>query len=325
MIKALPLLLTGLLVIGCANQSPVANQVEIQEVAQATPTAQPTNTVTSLPTNTPPPTNTPAPPTPTSTSTNTPLPPSPTLTSTSTSTPADTPLPPTATPVPTNTPIPPTPTPNAAELLAQAQAFLDVGNLAEALAGVQTALQQQPDLAEAYKVLGLIYTQQGDLERGIQALEYYLQLVPNGLDNPEVQAELQRLRHKLASAQFGEVPAGKALFVFINYSGEQWNVDVGPYFIEVPPKPVDRDTFFVTQAIDPGSYTWAAISPGGGKRAEDAAGNRAFDFTVAAGEIKIACVGSGSTDIGTGNDSLLGGISFTKERSSYSRIGLCGN
>ncbi|MFN8454755.1 MAG: tetratricopeptide repeat protein [Anaerolineae bacterium] len=193
----------------------------------------------------------------------------------------------------------------------------------DALVEIQAALQLQPDLAEAYKLLGLIYKQQGDLERGIKALAYYLTLLPTAGDQAEIQAEIKQMQNQLASKQYGEIPAGKALFVFINYTGDQWNVDVGPYFIEVPPKPVDQDIFFIAKVIDPGSYTWTAIAPGGGKRAEDASGHRAFDFTVAAGETKIACVGSGSRDVESAKLIHSGGFWANRQDTSYTSVGIC--
>lgn len=335
MTKVLSLLLIAFLVISCTSQSTSNTPPKAQEVAQAATPKPATATSAPSPTNSPTPTDTPLPPTATPTSTHTPLPPTSTATSTSTSTPTatptstatptDTPVPPTATPTPTDTPVPPKPTPSAADHLGQAQAFFKTGDGASAITELQTALQQQPDLAEAYKLLGLIYNQQGNLEGGIKALEQYVQLATEANDKAEIQAQIQGMRDKLASKQFGEIPPGKALFVFINYSGDQWNVDVGPYFLEVPPKPVDKDIFFLTQAIEPGSYTWMASSPGGGSRAEDASGHGAFDFTVAAGEIKIACVGGGSTHIGSTDVTYPGGFARTAQDTSYTAVQLCGN
>lgn len=82
-----------------------------------------------------------------------------------------------------------------------------------------------------------------------------------------------------------EVPPGKALFVFYNFTGTDWNIDIGPYFLQVPAKPPSREYVFDTVAIDPGTYTWQAHSPGGGYYIVDSQGNRAFEFTVAAGDV----------------------------------------
>ena len=75
-----------------------------------------------------------------------------------------------------------------------------------------------------------------------------------------------------------------ALFVFKNYSGEDWDVDIGTYFLQVPVNSPDREYTYTTLVIEPGTYTWQAHSPGGGYYITDSNGNTAFEFTVAAGE-----------------------------------------
>jgi hypothetical protein len=325
MTKFLSPLLILLSITACTSSTPVKSQAEAEVVVQVT-VEQPTQTPKPSPTDTPPATNTPVPATAAPTVTPTPVIPTETPTSTSTPTttppPTETPVPPTETPIPTSTPVPPTPTPSAADHVAQAQLYYQAQNWAGSITELQAALQIQPDLAEAYKLLGFSFNQQGELEPAVQALEQYLQLVPEASDKAEIQAEIQRAKNSLASKQFGvDIPPGQALFVFINYTGQQWNVDVGPYFLEVPPKPVDQDLFFGTKILDPGSYTWKAISADGSSRAEDANRNRAFDFTIAAGEIKIACVGSGSHQVET-SEKIMSGVSI---EGSYTSVTLCGN
>ncbi|HRV91430.1 MAG TPA: SH3 domain-containing protein [Anaerolineae bacterium] len=82
-----------------------------------------------------------------------------------------------------------------------------------------------------------------------------------------------------------EVPPGKALFAFYNFTDTDWNIDIGPYFLQVPAKPPNREYVFDTVAIDPGTYTWQAHSPGGDYYIVDKNGNRAFEFTVATGDV----------------------------------------
>lgn len=314
------ILLIVLFLTGCMSQVASNTQSQNPEAAQVTtaeaPTSIPIPSTTPIPsTATPTATYTSVPPTETSTSTSTP---------TSTFTPTNTPIPPTDTPTPTYTPIPPTPTRSALDHLTQAQEYYQAKDWASSITELQIALQQQPDLGEAYKLLGFSYNQQGDFKLGAQALEQYLQLIPEAADKAEVQAELQRIKAKIISEQFGvEIPSGKALFVFLNYSGEAWNVDVGPYFLEVPPKPVDQDIFFVTKIIEPGSYTWTALAPNG-TRAVDINGNKAFDFSVGAGETKIACVGGGSGFTKASETIDLGFFGMTMDiDQSYNTITVC--
>ncbi len=113
-----------------------------------------------------------------------------------------------------------------------------------------------------------------------------MQLTPNAKDKAEVEADLQKLR-EMAAAKPGpqfDIPPGKALFYFANYSGEQWNVDIGPYFLEVPPNKPGQEYNLVTIVIEPGTYTWQAHSASAGYYITDGSGNKAFEFTVAASE-----------------------------------------
>jgi hypothetical protein len=82
-----------------------------------------------------------------------------------------------------------------------------------------------------------------------------------------------------------DVPAGKALFVFYNYTNIDWNLDVGPYFLAVPATQVGQEFTVSTVAIDPGTYTWQGKSPGGRYYIGGQSGNPAFTFSVALGEV----------------------------------------
>ena len=82
-----------------------------------------------------------------------------------------------------------------------------------------------------------------------------------------------------------DVPAGKALFVFYNYTGIDWNIDIGPYFLAVPANPAGQEFTTATIAIDPGTYIWQGKAPGGKYYIGGQGGNPAFQFTVAAGEV----------------------------------------
>ncbi len=82
-----------------------------------------------------------------------------------------------------------------------------------------------------------------------------------------------------------DVPPGKALFVFYNYTNVDWNIDVGPHLLKVPANQPGQEFALGTQVLDPGTYTWQALSPGGGYYIRDANGNKSFEFTVAAGDV----------------------------------------
>jgi hypothetical protein len=81
-----------------------------------------------------------------------------------------------------------------------------------------------------------------------------------------------------------DFPPDKALFVFYNYSGVDWNVDFGPYLLELPAKPPNEEYTVATIIIDPGTYMYQGHSPGGGYYMKNSQGGRDFEFTVAAGE-----------------------------------------
>jgi len=290
-----------------------------QAIAQATEAAQPTDTPTATPTNTPvPPTDTP-----TATATNTPTPTNtPTETSTPTETFTPTPLP-TDTPTNTPTPIPPTETPTTVPIdtatpepiseesssqaiepvgesaeqagiddvasahYERAVEYLNQENYSEAVAELQAVITLQPDVAEAYAMLGYAYAFSGQLELSLQTFEKYLSFEVDAEDRADVEAIMQEIRDLMAGgAPSGfDVPPGKALFVFTNYTDVAWNVDVGPHFLEVPGRGPNESEVVRTIELDPGTYTWKAHSPGGDYYITDENSNSAFEFTVAEGQV----------------------------------------
>lgn len=291
-----------LILTACASSTPTPNvEATVQAAVKATETSKPTSTpvpptATPVPpTNTPVPTDTPVPPTATPTATSTPtdtatptetaVPPTKTPTPTKVPTKTPTPAPPTATP----TPAPPTATPtvSADEYLQKGFEYYEKEQWDQAIAEFKKAIEVDPNSGIAYGGLGYSYVfGPKDYEAAIKALEKYLQLTPDAKDKAEVEADLQKLR-EMASAkpnpQF-DIPPGKSLFYFANYSGEQWNVDIGSYFLEVPPNKPGQEYNLVTIVIEPGTYTWQAHSASAGYYITDGSGNRAFEFTVAAGE-----------------------------------------
>jgi hypothetical protein len=89
-----------------------------------------------------------------------------------------------------------------------------------------------------------------------------------------------------------DIPPDKALFVFINYTDKDWNVDIigePSYFLAVPPNQSGQEYAIATIAIDPGTYIWKAGSPLG-FYIRDANGNTDFQFSVSAGEVHTARV-----------------------------------
>jgi len=89
-----------------------------------------------------------------------------------------------------------------------------------------------------------------------------------------------------ASSGF-DVPPGKALFVFYNYTHIDWNMDIGPYFLRVPANQPGQEYAVATTAIDPGTYTWQATSPGGEWFIKMGSGGAATEFTVAVGDVYV--------------------------------------
>ena len=149
-----------------------------------------------------------------------------------------------------------------------------------AIAEFQEAIQLDPELGLAYGFLGYSYALgSGDLEKAIEALEEYLPMVPEANDRAQVASDIQQMREALGQVPSGfEIPPGKALCVFTNYTNRDWDIDVGPYHLDLPAWQAGQAYPVDTVVLDPGTYTWHAHSPDGGD-------NVAFAFTVAAGEI----------------------------------------
>lgn len=316
-----------LIITACVGQPTAEPEATAQIVAQVTEITPPTNTP-APPTDTPTSTPSPVPPTNTPTPTETSVPP------TSTLTPTPTPIPPTDTPTPTETPmpsdtptpIPPTPTKSAADHFAQATANFQEDNWEATILELQSALTLQPDLGPAYKLLGLSHINQGELGVGLEALGVYLHLMPEAEDRAEIEARIEQLKDDVVAQQYGiEIPPGKAVFIMLNYTGNQWNVDIGSYYLEVAPKRFEQDEAVVASlSIDPGSYSWTAFSPTDGSIAADSGANRSFDFTVGAGELHIACLGGSSSEATSAEYSHYPGWGkFRNDSSTVKMIGLC--
>jgi hypothetical protein len=267
------------------------------EVA-TTPLAEVAATEAAPLTDTPiPPTDTPAPPT------ATPVPP------TNTPLPTATPVPPTPTPLPTATPVPPTPTsvpptntprraptPTAtpaisaaakAEVhLQQGSEYYDAEEYDQAIAEFQGAIQIDPEFAYAYLGLGYSYALGArDWAKAIEALETYLRLMPDAENRAQVEADIQEMRRIAGDPIAGiQIPEGKALFYFRNYTGQVWQIDIGPYFLEVPPRQADQEVNIGTIFVDPGNYTWSAHSLDN-YYLVDEHGNKAFEITLGPGDM----------------------------------------
>lgn len=292
------LLATGLYLVGCG---PSQTELDAEATAvvvnlAATQTAEaPTATLMPLP-----PTDTPQLPTDTPTtepSTDTPVPatntPRPTNTPTATHTPVppiDTPIPSTNTPAPTPVLASPTPAISQAEIhLERGVDYFKQEQFDQAINEFKEVTRLEPEFGLAFGFLGYSYAYgPREFELAIAALEKYLELTPNADDRAQVEKDIQTMQEALASqgpTRDFEVPPGKALFVFTNYTNVDWSIDVGPYHLDLPAWQEGQDYPVGTLAIDPGTYTWQAHSPGGGYYITDANGNHAFEFTAAAGEI----------------------------------------
>lgn len=188
---------------------------------------------------------TPVPPTATPKPTDTPAPAPPTATPK----PTDTPVPPTPTPKPTDTPVPPTATPKPTDTPAPPP----------------TPTPQPTDTPVPPPPTP----------------------EPQPTDTPVPQPPEPTPIPTEAVADwpfpFPPPPAGKALFYFVNYTDKTWTVDIGPYTLEAGVPPAGEKFKISTVVIDPGKYTWMAHDPLGWYIV-DQNHNKAFEFTIAAGE-----------------------------------------
>ena len=80
-------------------------------------------------------------------------------------------------------------------------------------------------------------------------------------------------------------PPGKALFVFYNYTGEDWNIDVGPHLLQVPATKPGEPYAVVTLELEPGTYTLMGSSPATGRQIHTMDGGLYIEFTVQAGDV----------------------------------------
>ncbi len=183
--------------------------------------------------------------------TNTPAPPAATPvppTNTPAPAPTDTPVPPTDTPVPpTDTPVPPTNTP--------------VPPTATSVPPTDTPVPPTDTPVPAPTETP----------------------VPAPTDTPEPPPTATEAPAAKSSGGF-DVPAGKAMFVVYNYSSYDLNIDVGPNLLKVPANQPGQEYAVATLVLDPGAYTFQIGLPGGGWL-QDSKGNKAFDFTVVAGDV----------------------------------------
>jgi len=280
------------MVSACAGTPTPDVEATAQAALAATQASQPTATPvppTNTPTPVPPPTDTPEPPT----ATSTPVPPT------------DTPEPPTATPAPTDTPEPPTATstptpeeptdtptptgPTAEEYFVKGLDYFDQKQWAEAIAEFEEAIRLDPEFGPAYLALGYSYAYgPQNFGKAAEMLQKYLQLNPDDTDRAEIEddiAQLQSLAAQPNPATEYNVPEGKALFVFVNYTGNNWIVDIGPYALEVARNVPPNESTTATQVLDPGTYTWQAHSVEDNFYLVDSNGNKGFEITLAAGQV----------------------------------------
>ena len=129
--------------------------------------------------------------------------------------------------------------PTAEEIFVKGLDYFDQEQWDEAIAEFEKAIRLDPEFSRAYVALGYSYAYgPKDFGKAAEMLEKYLQLNPDDTDRAEIEddiAQLQNLASRSASSAGYDVPEGKALFVFTNYSGDTWIVDIGSYTLEVPP------------------------------------------------------------------------------------------
>ncbi len=181
----------------------------------------------------------------------------------------------------TSTPMAATASP-AQSFYQQGSAFFEQQEWDQAIAQFQKALEADPAFVLAYMGLGYSYAGKAEYGPAIQNLEKYLELAPEAGNRAQVEAFLNQLQ----SPGF-DVPPGKALFVFYNYSDSVWNIDIGPHFLQVPAREPGQEYRVGTIAIDPGTYTWQGHTPDGDYYITGPDRNKAFEFTVEAGDAHL--------------------------------------
>lgn len=167
----------------------------------------------------------------------------------------------------------------------QGSEYYDAGEYDQAIAEFQEAIQLDPEFAYAYLGLGYSYALgPRDWAKATEALETYLRLMPDAENRAQVEADIQEM-HRLANDPIAgiQIPEGKALFYFRNYTGQVWQIDIGPYFLEVPPRQPDQEVNIGTIFVDPGNYTWSAHSLDN-YYLVDEHGNKAFEITLGPGD-----------------------------------------
>jgi protein O-mannosyl-transferase len=79
--------------------------------------------------------------------------------------------------------------------------YLKEGNAVEGLGYLEAARQKMPDFPDTYKFLGYAYSGRGEVQKAIDALNYYVQSLPNAPDAPKIRQELERLRTRMQTSQ----------------------------------------------------------------------------------------------------------------------------
>lgn len=152
----------------------------------------------------------------------------------------------------------------------------------------QQTIKLEPTFSLAHEGLGYsLFHGRRDSAGAIEALQTYLQLAPKARDRTKVEAGIEQMRLLLAaqvSPDF-EFPSGKALFLVANHTANNWQIQIGSYYLEVAARPPGRAYSIASMAIEPGTYTWQARSTRGDSNLADSTGSSVFDITVAAGQI----------------------------------------
>jgi tetratricopeptide (TPR) repeat protein len=73
---------------------------------------------------------------------------------------------------------------------------LERGSADEALSSFRAALENDPNIATAYRGLGMAYGVQGNDAEALQAYERYLQLSPSAADAADVRRSMAEIRDR---------------------------------------------------------------------------------------------------------------------------------